>query len=120
MPVAERFLGADNKVRANLFDVVESSEVSICPVKHIEGSRLVWDDIHSIDIMNLRFGNMEDRWYLGLKIKKRMDFDATLGASEVSPLVNAETQVNCRRIKGINLSAEFEYVRYSLFLSDAK
>ena len=38
MLVPEAALGSDNKEGTNLFDVVESSEVTVSPGRHIEGA----------------------------------------------------------------------------------
>ena len=94
--VLERVLGTHDKEGANLLNVVKSSEVVVCSVKHIEGSRFIWDGIHPVDIMELRLRYVEDGWHLGFKVEQSMNFDPSFRPPEMSPFVNAETKVNCR------------------------
>lgn len=119
MLVLERVLGTHDKEGSNLLNVVKSSEVVVCPVKHIEGSRFIWDGIHPVDIMVFRLRYVEDGWHLGFKVEQSMNFDPSFRPPEMSPFVNAETEVNCRLIKGIDLSSEFKDVLNPHLLSDA-
>ena len=85
MLVLERVLGTHDKEGSNLLNVVKSSEVVVCPVKHIEGARFIWDGVHSVDIMKLRLRYVEDGWHLGFKVKQSMNFDTSFCPPEMSP-----------------------------------
>lgn len=99
--------------------MVKPFEVVVCPVKHIEGTRFVWDSIHPVDIMELCLRNMKDRRNLSFQVKQGVNLDSTFRPPEMSPFINTEAEVNCRRIKGIDLSSEFEDVIQPHPLSDA-
>lgn len=90
MLVPQTTLGSDNKEGTNLFDVVESFEVTVRTVKHVERAWLVWDGIHPVDVVKLRLRNEEDRWNLCLKIKQSMDLYPSFLPPEVSPFINTE------------------------------
>lgn len=117
MPVLERLPGPDDEERSNLVDMAQPLEVIVTSIKHIECIRLIRDGIHAVDVVDLRIGDVKDRRHMGLQIKERMYLDSSFGASEMSPVINTEAQVNCRRVKGIDLSARLEDIRYLLLLS---
>lgn len=53
--------------------MVQVLEVIVTTVKHIESIRLIRDDIHGVDVVNLRIEDVKDCRHLGFQIKERMD-----------------------------------------------
>lgn len=96
MLIPESVLGTDDKEGSNRLDVVQPFEVVVCPVKHIEGTRSIWNGIHPIHIVELGLRNVEDGWDLSFEVKQGVNLDSAFSPPEMSPFVNAETKVNCR------------------------
>lgn len=106
--VVETRLLPDDKERVDQVDTVQSGKVIIPFVKDVERIRLIWNVIHRIHIVDFRFRYMNVGRDLGHNVKQRVNLDASLGLSEVSPLEQAQAEINGCGVKRIELSTQYE------------
>ena len=106
--VVEARLLPDDKERVDQVDPVQPGKVIIPFVKDVERIRLIWDVIHRIHIVYFRFRDMNVGRDLGNNVKQRVDLDTPLGLSEVSPLEQAQAEINGCGVKRIELSTQDE------------
>ena len=106
--VVESGLLSDNIERVDDVNLEQPCKVKVSLVEDVERKRLVRNVIHRIHIMDFGFRNMNVGRYLGHHVKQRVDFDSSLGLPEVSPLEQAQTEVDSRGVEGIELSVQDE------------
>ena len=106
--VVEARLLPDDKERVDQVDPVQPGKVIIPFVKDVERIRLIWNVIHRIHIVDFRFRDMNVGRDLGHNVKQRVYLDAPLGLSEVSPLEQAQAEINGCGVKRIELSTQDE------------
>lgn len=116
--VVESGLLSDDKVRVDEVDLVQPFKVVVSLVKDVERKRLIRNVIHGFHIMDLCFRDMNICRYLGHHVKQRVDLYPALGLSEVSPLKQAQTEVNRCGIESIEPSMQLKLPVESLALSE--
>ena len=101
----------DDEECSEYMDFVESGEVKIASVKHIARQWFVCKPVHRVDIVHLGIGDSVENRNLRDDINLSMDSDARLCASELCPSEYGHTEVNSRRVDGIESSMQLELVR---------
>lgn len=107
--VVEPGLLSNDKVGADKVDLVQPVKVVIPLVKDVERKRLIRNVIHRLHIMDFGLRNVNVGWYLGHNVKQRVNLDSALGLSEVSPLEQAQAEVNRGGVEGIETSMQLEF-----------
>ena len=106
--VVEPGLLSDDKVGVDDVNLVQPVKVVIPLVEDVERKRLIRNVIHRFHIMDLSFRNVNVGRYLGHYVKQRVDFDSSLGLSEVSPLKQTQAEVDSCGVEGIESSMQLE------------
>ena len=101
----------DDKECSEHIDSIESSEVKVASVKHIARQRLVREPVHRVDIVHLGIGDSVENRNLRDDINLSMDPDARLCAPELCPSEYGHTEVNSRRVDGIESPMKLELFR---------
>ena len=96
---------------------METFEIIVTSVVDVERVLFIRNDIHCFCIMDLCWSYVKKGGYLRLKIIQSVYLDSSFPLSEQSPFKGAQTSVNCRRIKGIDVSIQLEDVNDSASLS---
>ena len=89
-------------------NLVKSSEVKVASVKDIACQRLICEPVHSVDIMHVGIGNPVEHRNLRDDIHLRMNFDARLRTSELSPAKERHAEVDSRRVHGIEPAVQLK------------
>jgi hypothetical protein len=71
-------LGAGDEERAGLMQGVQSGEIQIAPVHHVECARLDGQDIQHTDLVGLAIADVEEGGNVATQIQQGMQFDAAL------------------------------------------
>src|SRR5574344_185252 len=101
-----------------LFNMEESGKVKVSSVKDITGIWLISEPVHVVEITEICIADSVEYRNLCGNINLRMDFDAGLGASELSPSEYGHTNINCCRVNGIKPSMQFKIFGNTLALSN--
>ena len=101
----------DDEKCSEYIDLIESGEVKVASVKHIARQRLVCEPVHRVDIVYLGIGDSVENRNLRDDINLSMDSDARLCASKFCPSEYGHTEVNSRRVDGIESSMQLELLR---------
>lgn len=88
-----------DKENVKLFYTVKTLQVPLPTVKYVTSMWFVFNHIHSFDVMNSRFSDMNHFGYLCNDVKLCMELYTRLCASEVRPLENAHAKVYSGGIK---------------------
>ena len=96
---------------------MKTFEVVVTSVKDVERVIFIRNDIHCFCIVDSCWRYVKECWNLGFQIIQCMHLDTTFPLSEQSPFKGAQAQVNCRRIKGIDVSIQLEDVNDPTSLS---
>ena len=108
----------DDEEGSEHVDLIEAGEVKVASVKHIAGKSLVCEPVHRVDIMHLGIGNPVEYGNLRGDVNLRMDFDAGLGASELSPSEHGHAEVDGRGVDGIEPAMQLKLLRDTLGLGN--
>ena len=102
---------SDDKESSERIDSIESGEVKVPSGKPIARQRLVCEPVHRVDIVYLGIGDSIEQWNLRSDVNLSMDSDARLRTSELCPPEYGHTEVNSRRVDGVEPSMQFELLR---------
>ena len=80
---------------------VESFEIQIAAVHHIEGARFCNEQVQNLDIVNSSFGNMDEFRDTAPQIQQGMEFDCSFGFAKPCPGKERQTQVYGGGIEGV-------------------
>ena len=92
-------------------DSIESGKVKVAPVKNVTCQRLVCEPVHRVDIMHIGISDSVEDRNLRDDINLSVDSDARLCASELCPSEYRHTEINSRRVNGIEPAMKFELLR---------
>lgn len=106
--VVESGLLSDDKVGVDEVNLKQPCKVEVSLVEDVKRKRLIRNVIHRIHVMDFGLRNMNVGRYLGHHVKQRVDFDSAFGLPEVSPLEQAQTEVDGGGVKGIELPMQHE------------
>lgn len=95
-------LCSDNKIRLRRLNPEQSSEVEISTAEDIDASRFEADLIHEVDIMHRTVCNPHKNRNRTCQIDLSVEFDCRPSFAEVCPWKHRQTQVDSRRIHGID------------------
>lgn len=109
----------DDEECSTLVDVEESCKVKVASVKHIAGQRLIRKPVHGLEVADICAGDSVEYRNLRDNVNLRVDFNAGLGASEMSPFEHGHTQVDCSGVNRIKLPMKFELLRNPLLLCNS-
>jgi len=80
---------------------IESFEVQITTVHHIETARFCDEQVQNLDIVDSSFGNVDKFRDTAAQIQKGMEFDCSFGFAEPRPGKEFQTQVYSGGIEGV-------------------
>jgi len=106
--VVRPFLLTNDEEGSGYGNLIKSGEVKIASVKDIACQRLVCEPVHSVDIMHVSIGNSVEHGNLRDDIHLRVDFDARLRTSELSPAKERHAEVDSRRVNGIESAVQLK------------
>ena len=115
--VLDIVLLTDDKVGLQSADIVQPSPIVIAFVKDIVSVLLVRDLVHRSDIVHISGSNMKERRDLRHYIKQGVHLDSSLLLAKGRPPKDAQTEINSRRIKGIEFTLQLKNPIDSLTLS---
>ena len=104
------FGARDEEGAANLEDV-ETLEVQVGAIDHIERTGLRRDVIEDVDVVPFSFGNLNECGDRTAQVKEGVHLDRGLGGPEASPWEHRQTEVDSRGIQGIHRVVEIEAER---------
>ena len=107
---------ADDKVRVDDVDFIQSGQIKIASVEDIVCIGFIRDIIHCLSIVNVGIGDIDVCRNLCNDIKKRMSLDSAFCAAELCPPEKAEAEVNCSGIKSIKLPVKVKWCINSFIL----
>ena len=99
----------DDEESAKHMDMIETGEVKVASIKHIAGKSLVCEPVHRVDIMHLGIGNPVEHGNLRDDVNLRVDSDARLGASELSPSKHGHAKVDGSGVNGIEPAVQLKF-----------
>ena len=77
--------GARNEERAGHMQRIQSGEIDIASIHHIDDTRLRHKQIECIDVVHFTVGDMDETGNATAQIQQSMPLDRGIGATEVSP-----------------------------------
>jgi len=101
-------LSPDNEESEELSKGIEPPEVQIATIHDIESSRLGYQDIEYIDVMELSLCDFNERGDIPLKIHECMHLDCGFMFAERRPGKEGQTQIDCGGIESVSSSIEFD------------
>ena len=101
----------DDEEGSEHMDLIETGEVKVASVKHIAGKSLVCEPVHRVDVMHLGIGNPVEHGNLRDDVNLRVDLDARLRASELSPSEHGHAEVDGSGVNGIEPAMQLELLR---------
>ena len=101
-------LGSSDEEPTALMQGVESSEIQISPVHHIEGAGFGDQDVEYIDVVPFAVGNMDKTRDLTAQIQQRMHLDRALGRAKRRPREQRQTQIDGGRVQCIDGVVQFQ------------
>ncbi len=101
-PILEVGLGARDEEGLRLMQDIESGEVDIAPIHDIEAACLEGHLVEDVHIVQLAIRNMDEGRNIAPQIEERMEFDCTFVCAKARPGKERQTQVDSRRIEGID------------------
>lgn len=107
---------SDNKEGLDELYAEKTCEIPISTVKNIACMWLILNIIHSINIMHLGIGNLEEDRNLSNHVDLSVHLDPGLRAAELSPFEQRHAEINGCRVESIVLAIEFELLIDSLVL----
>ena len=109
--VAEIGLCPSHKKCRGLMDFVQTRKVEIATIHNVDGSEFEDQPVEDVDIVNFSRGNDDDGRDVPMQIQKGVEFDRALAFSEFRPREQSQTQVDGRRIQGIDRLIQFDTER---------
>jgi len=109
--IVRTFFLTNDKEGSGYGNLVKSVKVKVASVKDIACQRLVRKPVHGVDIMHVGIGNPVEHGNLRDDIHLRMDLDARLRTSELRPTKERHTEVDCRRVHGIEPAVQLKLSR---------
>ena len=95
-------LGPGHEERARLMQREQATEIQIAAIHHIESPGFEGQHIQHVDIVGLAVRDMNESGNVATQIQQSVQFDCRLGAAERCPWKQRKTQVDGRRIQGVN------------------
>ena len=114
--IVRTLLLTNDKEGSGYGNLVKPGEVKVASVKDIACQRLVREPVHDVDIMHVGSGNPVEHRNLRDDIHLRMDLDARLRTSELRPTKERHTEVDSRRVHGIEPAVQLKLSRNPSFL----
>lgn len=111
-------LFSNDEERSGLLNMEEPGKVKVPSVKDITGIWLISEPFHGVEITDVCIADSVEYRNLCCDVNLRMDFNAGLGASELSPSEYGHTKINCCRVNGIEPSMQFKILGDTLALSN--
>ena len=108
----------DNVEGSKHMNLIETGEVKVASVKYIASKSLICEPVHRVDIMDFSVGNPIEYRYLRGDVNLRVDFNARLCASEFCPSEYGLTEINGRRVDGIEPAMQFKLLCDTLGLGN--
>ena len=108
----------DNVEGSKHMNLIETGEVKVASVKYIASKSLICEPVHRVDIMDFSVGNPIEYRYLRGDVNLRVDFNARLCASEFCPSEYGFTEINGRRVDGIEPAMQFKLLCDTLGLGN--
>ena len=104
-------LGADDEESACLREASQPREVQIAAIHHVDRTGFDWKIVEQVDLVHRARRQSEKCRNRATQIQERVQFDRGLGRTKMSPGKKAQTQVDDRRIEGVDRLIEFERKR---------
>lgn len=109
---------SDNVEGSKHMNLIETGEVKVASVKYIASKSLICEPVHRVDIMDFGVGNPIEYWNLRGDVNLCVDFNARLCASEFCPSEHRHTEINGRRVDGIEPTMQFKLLCDTLVLGN--
>jgi hypothetical protein len=95
-------LGPDDKERAGLTQRMQTLEVEVATIHDVKGAGLGWQEVQYVDFVHLPVADVNKGWDIAPQIEQRVKFDCALGTTKVSPVEQAQTQIDGRGIQCVD------------------
>jgi hypothetical protein len=99
--------GSCHKERQAGGQTMESIEIEITSVHHVEGAGFDRQDVEDVDVVCLAIGNQHETRDISAQVDQRVKFDSGLVASEMSPWEKCQAEVDGRGIQRVCRLPEF-------------
>src|SRR5207248_11500807 len=95
-------LGANHEEAEQLMQLVETFEIEIAAIHHNVGAGFGHEEIEHVDIVHLAIGNVDKYRNGAVEIDHGVELDGALGATEVRPRKEGQTQVDDRSVECVH------------------
>ena len=100
-------LGAGYKEGASLMQDVQSREIQIPAIHHVNRTGFRDQHVQDIDVVQLSIGDVNEARDRTAQIEQRMHLHGGLGRAEERPREDRQAEVDCRRIERVDGFREF-------------
>ena len=90
---------------------IESLEVQVPAIHHVEGPRLGHEQIEDVDIVELAIADMDEGGNSSPQIEQRVQFHRRLGLAKRCPRKQRQTKVDGGRVQRVDRLAQFDAER---------
>src|SRR5438477_4223575 len=94
--------GPDNEEAQQLMEMVKALKIHITTIHDDVGTGLRNDLVQHVNVTDFAVGDIDKHWNRTLQIHHGVKFDGALGAAELGPREQRQTQIDGRRIERIN------------------
>ena len=105
--VTQRVFCSDNEEPTLLMQNIETGEIQVTAIHHVERTGFDGYFVQSIHVVKLAVADVNKGRNGPAKIQQRMQFDRRLGASETRPRKHAETKIDRRGIQRVDRRVQF-------------
>ena len=101
------FCPSDKECRCPV-DLVEAGKIEISAIHDVDGPKLEEQLVEDVDIVDFSRGDDHDGRNISMQIQESMELDCPLAFPELGPREKSQTEVDSRRIQGVNRLIQFD------------
>jgi len=110
-PCVHAHLGAGDEERAGLMHRVQTLEVDVATIHHVEGPSFHGQDVEHVHVVQLAVADVDERGNGAAQVQQRMQFDGGLGRTKWRPVEQAQAQIDGGGVQRIDARIEFQQRR---------
>src|SRR5580704_9428389 len=99
---AQVVLRAYHEERPGLLHRIQSGEINVPSIQHIEGAWFTDQRIQEVDFVYGPLRDMDHRGNVAPQVQERMQLDGPLAVMEPGPGTKREAELNSRRVEGVD------------------
>src|SRR6266404_1819927 len=103
---AVTFFGTSHEIGSALMQLVQATIIDVGAVHHVDCSRLEYQFVEGIDVVNSSWGNSNETRNVALHIQQRVELDRAFGSSEFCPWKQRQAEIDDGRVECVNTALE--------------